>query len=343
MTKEQTAFSLEQLARIADKPAAEVAATADYEQLIQQSVEFLESDEAFGGMEEDPYWPKWNSAWWRLLLLHEMGVGARIPEVAIEKMIHAMDAHYLHYFPFTEAELPDNVDAVRHVACHCALGTMYQVLAGRGIDVDSKLNWVRPWFIRYQLADGGLNCDEAAYTRKWKRSSVVSTLPAVEAVLNYTEHDFSKDELIFLDQGAQYLIKRKLFRRASDGQIIDQDWLKLCFPRFYFYDVLRGLKFLTQWSQKLKCELPLSAIFEAASLIDEKFPDGIITVERAAWAGANSRWFDRTTGNWIKGKAASHALLEHVSTVGVLTPQLTQSWTETKRILVQLIDANLIA
>ena len=40
---------------------------------------------------------------------------------------------------------------------------MFQVLAASGIDVERALPWIKPWFVRYQMADGGLNCDEAAY------------------------------------------------------------------------------------------------------------------------------------------------------------------------------------
>jgi hypothetical protein len=342
MTYEQFTLSIEQLHQIVEKPAAQVEQSRELDLLIRQSAAYLESDEALESLSADPYWPKWNSPWWRMLLLHEMGSGDLIPNSALDRMVSAIDSHYLHFFPFNESELPDNVDAVRHVACHCALGTIYQVLAARGIDVDARLNWVRPWFLRYQLGDGGLNCDEAAYTRKWKKSSVVSTLPAVEAVLNYTSHPFTDEEIGFLDKGADYLIRRRLFRSASTGQVIDQEWTKLCFPRFYFYDILRGLSFLVAWSQHLQRKLPLSVIQEAVSIIDRRFPNGIVHVDRAAWSGANSRWCDPQTNNWIKGKAASHSLLERVSELDAACPQLTAQWSEVKKTILALIDLKLI-
>jgi hypothetical protein len=79
------------------------------------------------------------------------------------------------------------------------------------------------------------------------------------------------------------------------------------------------------------------------SIIDRNFPDGTLSVQRAAWSGATSRWFDSTTNTWSKGKAASHALLEHVSNIGALTPQLTAEWNDVKKTLLALIDASLVS
>ena len=56
------------------------------------------------------------------------------------------------------------------------------VLGAAGVDRDRVFPWMRPWFPQYQLADGGLNCDERVYTRETPRSSFLSTLPPLEAV-----------------------------------------------------------------------------------------------------------------------------------------------------------------
>ena len=38
-----------------------------------------------------------------------------------------------------------------------------QIIAACGVEVDRALPWARPWFVRYQMSDGGLNCDSDAY------------------------------------------------------------------------------------------------------------------------------------------------------------------------------------
>lgn len=49
-----------------------------YEAEIQNSVEYLSSDLALKMVDADAYWPKWNSPWWHMLLLHEMGEAKQI-------------------------------------------------------------------------------------------------------------------------------------------------------------------------------------------------------------------------------------------------------------------------
>ena len=144
---------------------------------LDETLAFLGSDEAIAAIQADAYWPKWDSPWWRMLLLHELGLTNQIPEPVVRAVVHALATEYLTTFPFTLDEVPAGKDPARHVACHCQLGTMYQVLVARGVDLDAEVPWIRPWFVRYQLPDGGLNCDEAVYTRPTPRSSVVSTLP----------------------------------------------------------------------------------------------------------------------------------------------------------------------
>lgn len=41
----------------------------------------------------------------------------------------------------------------------------------------------------------------------------------------------------------EYLLKRKLFRRLSTGEVVDPDWLDFSFPTRWHYDGLRGLEY----------------------------------------------------------------------------------------------------
>ena len=168
---------LEKLHAIASKKTPEVS--LQYESgLVQQSVDYLASCKALESIEADPYWPKWDSPWWQMLLLHEMGLTSHIPSAIVEAIIDALDSYYLKVFPFTESEVPVGVDPLNQVACHCQLGTMHQLLTAYGVDVDSRLPWLRPWYLRYQLNDGGLNCDGSLYKNGSEElSSVHPTSP----------------------------------------------------------------------------------------------------------------------------------------------------------------------
>ncbi len=293
---------------------------AEVEALITR----LRGPETITGLARDPYWPKWDSPWWWLTLLMELGEVRRIPREAIVAFATALRGHYLPHFPVHAHEVPPGVDTYRHVACHCALGTAYRVLAAWGAPVDLLLPGARAWYVRYQLEDGGLNCDEGAYTRPVRRSSVVSTLPVLEALLA-APGPLSPAEEAALDAGAAYLLERRLFRSLSrGGAAIDPAWLLPIFPRFYEYDVLRGARLVVRWALRRGKPLPEAAIAEALDAL-------------TGWAtaGCRPRRWHPTAGSlvhqdglgWAYVRPAStFPLLEAVSDPDRPNPWLQREW-----------------
>jgi hypothetical protein len=309
---------------------------------LDAAVDYLETSQALQLLESDPYWPKWDGPWWHMLLLHEMHMSKRIPTVAIEALIRSINSNCLSFFPLTEEEIPAGQDPISGIPCHCQLGSVYQVLTAHGIEVDERLPWIRPWFLKYQMEDGGLNCDEAAYSKSNPKSSIVSTLPALEAILFCTRRELSFAEIAFLDRGAEYLIRKQLFRAESDGRILDESWLKLCFPRFYHYDILRGLVFLLRWAVRLNRSLPSAAIKEAVQTIETAFDDDRIYIRRSVWKDALTRTRDPQTNEWSKVTAKAFPLLETVGKLGEVSPYLTASWCAAKKDLATLLDRSLV-
>lgn len=291
---------------------------------LDESVAYLASPAAVDSIRADPYWPKWDSPWWRMTLLWEMGHAARIPASAVDAMIAGLATHFLPDFPQTD-ELPPGVDPYRQIVCHCAVGTMFQVLHACAVDVDGRLPWMRDWLHRYQLPDGGLNCDERAYAKPGGKSSMVSTVPALEAVLRCTAAPWSERDTRFLARGADYLMRHRLVRRAGgDGSVIDRAWLEPTFPRFYFYDVLRGLSFLTEWADATGSPVLRDAIADALDLLEHgRAPAGGVTVRRRA-ASTDQPTMERTSGTWQLVQASgSFALLDLVGRPGRVSPELT--------------------
>ncbi|MBI5367018.1 MAG: hypothetical protein HZA54_08270 [Planctomycetes bacterium] len=305
--------------------AGEAAPALGFGAEIEEAVAYLGSEEAARSLAADPYWPKWDGPWWHMLLLWELGEVGRIPAAAAAGLVRSARAHLHTSFPFRIEEVPAGIDPIRGTSCHCQLGTMVQVLAACGVDVDRDFPWVRGWFLRYQLPDGGLNCDEAAYTRPTPRSSLVSTLPALEAILRAAPRPLAPAEWAFLDRGAEYLLRRALCRSLSrGGGLIDAAWLAPTFPRFYEYDVLRGLSFVVEWAlARPEAVLRAADIAEAAA----QFPEaGPVCVGRQAWAAAGTLRC-RADGTWGREpKAARFPLLEAVGAPGIPAPALTASW-----------------
>lgn len=284
---------------------------------LDQSVAYLASDAALRRIEHDPYWPKWSSPWWHMLLLHELGETARIPRRVAEAMTARMD-RLLHIFPITPDDAP-GANLYRDVACHCALGSMVPLLAACGIDVDRALPWVETWWAKYQLADGGLNCDEHAYLVDESPSSMVATVAAVEYLLAHPGPA--------LDRAVGCMIDRALVRGSSTVQnAAERDaaphWRELTFPRFYFYDVLRGLTALSRYQG----EVPRAALDPAIAIMLEQFPDGQVRIGRRAFA--NHKTLGSTGTERVP--ATTFPLLDEVSVVGAVSPALTREWAETR-------------
>jgi len=300
------------------------------ERWIAVSTAYLASAKARESLARDPYWPKWDSPWWHMTLLFELGRADAVPKEAAEGMLAAIEAKYVRWFPNPREPLPPGKDYHRDGLCHCGLGNILQTLEACGLDVDARAPWMRPWFLRYQLPDGGLNCDEKAY-EKGTASSIQSTLPALEAVLS-APRALTLAEEEFVDRGAAYLIERKLACRRRDGRPMDADFLKIGFPRFYDYDVLRGLSFLAAWSRLRRRAVPREAVAPTLSALSARFPDGVIRVEKAGLAAEGS--LNPVEGEaWSRGSASVFPLLDAARRVGEPSEILTRRWAEARAAL----------
>jgi hypothetical protein len=314
---------------------AQLSQTGVFDEELERSIQYLSSDGALDSIRQDPYWPKWDSPWWHMTVLWEMGLAERIPRVAVDTMRKTFASHFLDFFPLRFGLLPPEIDTRRQVICHCGLGTMYQVLCACGVDVDQEIPWARPWFFKYQLPDGGLNCDEEAYTKPAPKSSIVSTLPALEAVLLCTGREFTLEEVEFLDRGAEYLIEHRLYRSVSSGDVISPGWLQLCFPRFYFYDVLRGMRFLARWAVIRGRSLPEQMVEEVVGEIRKSQDGSGLIPGRRPWT--DSRTLIHEDDNWVKSEVvSSFPLLEVVSRTDTVSPSLTRVWEEVEADLARM-------
>ena len=106
--------------------------------------------------------------------------------------------------------------------------------------------------------DGGWNCERCNGS---SRSSFATTINVLEGLLEFERatggtprsHDARKS-------GEEYLLTRRLFRRASTGGPVDEQFLTLTYPTRWHYDVLRALDY-----------------FRAASRFDAAAPDDRLT------------------------------------------------------------------
>lgn len=302
-----------------------------FEEAAEALAERIASDQALASIARDPYWPKWNTPWWWMLLLHQTGQTERIPAAGAKGMAAALNSHYLHYFPRNEKELPQGTDPWRQVLCHCALASMVSIYAVSGDDVDGLFPWQRHWFVKYQLADGGHNCDDSVYAKKDGPSSIMSTVPVLEAFLDSTPPRWKDEQWTWSERLVKYLLERKLCRSLrKSGALMNEAFLKPCFPRFYDYDVLRGLSAVARWAEIAERPLPGESIEEAVRAIANQLgDDGMLPVARDASRGEKTLWLSRK-GKWERGHPTTRfELLDTVSVVGAPSPFLTREWRDT--------------
>jgi hypothetical protein len=324
------------LTAIPDLDLAESAAVA---RSLDDEVAYLASEEALASLARDTYWPKWRSPWWSMVLLDELGAASRIPASTVAAMVQGLDALPLHTFPLREGDWPPHADRARHASCHCALGTIARVLTRCGVEVDRALPWIDPWFARYQLADGGYNCDESAYlVIEECPSSMVGTIAPLEAM---TAGPASST----CDRAAAMVLGRALVhgsatRHNAEERAAARCWGEVCFPRFYFYDVLRGLAAAVAWALRHQRALPFAAVAPAVTALAARSADGVVRVERVAFAD-KSTWAPEPSaplGPWVRRAATSWPLLEAVSQLGAPSPALTRQWRSARSGLLALIE-----
>ena len=312
---------------------------------IDNSATYLASPAALESIAQDPYWPKWHSPWWHMLALWELGEARHIPAATALAMARKINSFYLPHFPADPHDVPAGMDPGRHIACHCALGTMYQALTACGIDVDAEIPWMRPWFVKYQLPDGGLNCEETHYAKEAAGekscSSIMSTLPCLEAMLRAVPRLLSDTEEQFLDRGAEYLLKRKLHRRASTGAVMNPAFAEFIFPRFYGYDLLRGLSFLADWAQHRGVMLPYEAIAEPVQLLRARIAEHGFKVTRT-FTTNNHSFRLQPDGRWDKGDVDSFPLLAETGAATDPNGALSAEWQRVEALLAPAL-ANRVA
>ncbi|KYG66440.1 hypothetical protein AZI86_05170 [Bdellovibrio bacteriovorus] len=303
----------------------------DFKSALEESISYLSSFEAVESIKRDPYWPKWDTPWWHMAVLKELGLARQIPKITLDAMVHALQNHYLQFFPIRSEEVPPGTDSYRQIPCICSVGNMYQILFAAGVDVDRDLPWMRPWFVKYQLPDGGLNCDESVYTKTTPKSSIVSTICCLEAVLFCRHQDLTAEEVNFLNKGAEYLVRQKLFRRISNGDVIDNDWIEIRFPRFYDYDFLRGYYFLAKWKEASGFLIPVDLVEEVEKLVSAQMTDKGIQLRRYNLIDKRS-YNPQADGTWKMGEVSEFNLFKAVSFDGAISEPLTKAWNEIKNI-----------
>ncbi len=156
---------------------------------------------------------------------------------------------------------------------------------------DGRVQALFDLLLDWQWPDGGWNCDRRPTAG---RSSFMETLIPLRAVNLYYQQSGDPLAARVVEQAAEVFLKRRLFRRLSDGSLMDAHFVKLHYPLYWHYDILGGLKVMAEIG---RLDDPRCA--EALDLLESKrLPDGGFPAEERYYRTAPSARTGRSLVDW---------------------------------------------
>lgn len=221
-----------------------------------------------GGWFEDPAarsepGQPWTATTWSLRELREWGLDAAALAGTAEKLAENCRWEY-DDLPYWGGEVDVCINS-------------FTLASGAWLGAD--VTALEAWFPAHRLADGGWNCEAEEGETPSTRSSFHSTLNAVRGMLAH-ERITGSDALRETRQaGEEYLLERRLLRRASTGEPVGDFVTRFRYPYRWAYSALVALDHLRD-----------------ASLLEGTPPD-----PRAEEAVGLVRAARQDDGRWLQG------------------------------------------
>jgi hypothetical protein len=241
---------------LTDTPAEMVAAERSRVASDGWAARLLDQQRSDGQWGDGAATPFWWSNMYTLLFVRDLGVDPNSERVRTAVDLVRDNVTWGPGFgdsPFFEGEVEPCING-RVVA----LGAYFGERSDRLVDR----------LLSEQLGDGGWNCEAE---RGSVRSSFHTTICVLEGLLAF-EHAFGAMSTVTeaRRRAEEYLLERRLLRRLTTGNIIEQRWTQFAFPTLWHYDVLRALDYLRA------ADVPPDARAEEAIAIvlERRQPDG---------------------------------------------------------------------
>jgi len=235
-------------------------------------------------------WPhayqKWQGPHWTLFCLAEIGYPAG--DLSLKPMLDRFYEWLLapsHLsFPHTFV-LEGQEDRVRRCGGQEGYAIWYALKLGLDDERTERLvERLRGW----KWPDGGWNCDKRPGACV---SSLHETWIPIRALALHGRLRKDRRSLAAAERAAEVLLKRRLFKGARSGKVIHPDFTRLQYPHFYPYNILAGLKVLTEagFIRDPRCG-------EALDLLEAKrLPDGGFPLEKRNYVTSTSAVMTRGT------------------------------------------------
>lgn len=245
---------------------------------------------------------KWKGAHWVVASLADIGYPRADSELA--PIIGQVLDCWLHPLWLAEEDCGSRLPRHRELAVPIINGRARRCASQQGNALfsavrlgflDDRCRQLAQLLQRWQWPDGGWNCDrrpEAAVSSFWE-----SLIP-LRALSEYSRKTGDPDSQAAAARAAEVFLCRRLFRRQSDGEAMNPDFLKLHYPCYWRYDILFGLKVMAEagFITDSRCQDALD-VLESKRLADGGWPaearfysttDGHTSgSERVSWGGVS--------------------------------------------------------
>jgi hypothetical protein len=213
-----------------------------------------------------PYLPKYKSSYWQIMTLSQLGMdktdaGVRKACEYIFQFQHDEGGFSCYSLEQAMKEYesirkngkklpPANEWAPALVYEHqysCLTGNVVAALIRIGYKNDARVKKALEWLVKIQNKDGGWLCPYWRAHVKDTHGCFYGTICPLEAFSEINKRELTKEMKNAIENGAEFLLMHRLFKADHHNyRVIKQSWLKLGFPWFYRYNILRGLDVLTK-------------------------------------------------------------------------------------------------
>jgi ADP-ribose pyrophosphatase YjhB (NUDIX family) len=190
---------------------------------------------------------KWRGAHWALAHLAELGYPAG--DESLQPMVDRVLDVWLRPSYFREFEATSQEEASRRADAVPRLNGRFRRCAsqqGNALYACSTLGLapeacdrLAERLLRWQWPDGGWNCDRDPGA---DTSSFGETLTPMVGLYVYGTSRRRPAAVAAARRASEVFLKRRLYRRVSDGRVIRPDFTALHYPLYWHYDLLGGLK-----------------------------------------------------------------------------------------------------
>ena len=259
----------------------------------------------------------WQGCHWVLASLADLGYppsDMSLRPLRDRILDHWLSAHYFREFTaktkgaaYRGKGVP--IENGRYRRCASQQGNALYFLTRLCLD-DGRCEQLVERLRHWQWPDGGWNCDRdpAADT-----SSFHETLLPMLGLATYARTKGSPTALESARIASEVFLRRRLFRRLSDGRVIQPDFVRLRYPSYWHYDVLHALSALEILGRIAdpRCQ-------EALDLIEGKrLPDGGWPAEEKLYKAASSEFVSGF--DWVDWGGSSQRRSNPWVTVDALT------------------------